>query len=75
MSGIYREVVPDRKLVFRWAWHTTPERESQVTIDIKPDADGTHADPDARAVLQREGARRPRARLGPGLDNLERLFP
>ena len=41
VSGLYREVVPDRKLVFSWAWQSTPERESQVTVDLKPDGDGT----------------------------------
>ena len=41
VSGVYREIVPDRKLVFSWAWQSTPERESQVTIDLKPDDDGT----------------------------------
>jgi len=41
VSGIYREIVPARKLVFSWAWQSTPERESQVTIDFKPDTDGT----------------------------------
>ena len=40
VSGVYREVVADRKLVFTWAWHSTPERESLVTIDVKPDDDG-----------------------------------
>jgi uncharacterized protein YndB with AHSA1/START domain len=35
-SGVYREVVPNRRLVFSWSWQSTPERESQVTIDIKP---------------------------------------
>jgi uncharacterized protein YndB with AHSA1/START domain len=40
-GGIYREVVPNQKLVFSWAWHSTPERESQVTISLKPDGDGT----------------------------------
>ena len=41
VSGIYREVVPNRKLVFSWAWQSTPERESQVTIDLNPVTDGT----------------------------------
>jgi uncharacterized protein YndB with AHSA1/START domain len=41
VSGIYREVVPNRKLVFSWAWQSTPERESQVTIDLSPVAEGT----------------------------------
>ena len=33
--------MPDRKLVFTWAWKSTPERESLVTVDLKPDGDGT----------------------------------
>jgi uncharacterized protein YndB with AHSA1/START domain len=41
VSGIYREVVPNQKLVFTWAWRSTPERESLVTITIKPDGDGS----------------------------------
>ncbi|WP_426438047.1 SRPBCC family protein [Bradyrhizobium genosp. P] len=41
VGGIYREVVPNERLVFSWAWHSTPERESLVTISIKPDAGGT----------------------------------
>ncbi|MGD9501137.1 MAG: SRPBCC domain-containing protein [Methyloceanibacter sp.] len=41
VSGTYREVVPDRKLVFTWAWRTMPERESLVTILIKPDGTGS----------------------------------
>jgi uncharacterized protein YndB with AHSA1/START domain len=41
VGGIYREVVPNERLVFSWAWHSTPERESLVTISIKPDGAGT----------------------------------
>ncbi|HEX5930321.1 MAG TPA: SRPBCC domain-containing protein [Methyloceanibacter sp.] len=41
VSGIYREVVPNRKLVFTWAWRTMPERESLVTVLIKPDETGS----------------------------------
>ena len=41
VSGAYREVVPNEKLVFTWAWRSTPERESLVTILIKPDGDGS----------------------------------
>jgi uncharacterized protein YndB with AHSA1/START domain len=36
VSGVYREVVPNRRLVFTWAWRSTPERESLVTILIEP---------------------------------------
>ena len=41
VGGVYREVVPDRLLVFSWAWHSTPERESQVTVSLQGDGDGT----------------------------------
>ena len=41
VGGVYREVVPNRRLVFSWAWHSTPERESQVTVSLQPDGDGT----------------------------------
>jgi uncharacterized protein YndB with AHSA1/START domain len=41
VGGVYREVVPNERLVFSWAWHSTPERESQVTVSLKPDGAGT----------------------------------
>jgi uncharacterized protein YndB with AHSA1/START domain len=41
VSGVYREVVPGEKLAFTWAWKSTPERESLVTVTVKPDGDGT----------------------------------
>lgn len=41
VSGVYREVIPNEKLVFTWAWRSTPERESLVTVTIKPDGDGS----------------------------------
>ena len=41
VSGVYREVVTDERLVFSWAWHTTPERESLVTVALKQDGDAT----------------------------------
>jgi uncharacterized protein YndB with AHSA1/START domain len=34
VGGVYREVIPDQRLQFTWAWHTTPERESLVTITV-----------------------------------------
>src|SRR5262249_41039201 len=37
VSGVYREVVPNQKLVFTWTWKSTPERESLVTIMFKAD--------------------------------------
>lgn len=42
VQGVYREVVPNRRLVFTWVWpRTTPERESLVTIDFRQVARGT----------------------------------
>ncbi len=41
-AGVYREVVPNRKLVFTWTWpNTTPERESLVTIVFLASGSGT----------------------------------
>jgi uncharacterized protein YndB with AHSA1/START domain len=41
VSGVYREVVRNRKLAFTWAWRTTPERQSLVTVDLQPAGSGT----------------------------------
>jgi uncharacterized protein YndB with AHSA1/START domain len=42
VQGTYREVVPNRRLVFTWTWpRTTPERESVVTIELKKVPRGT----------------------------------
>lgn len=41
VSGVYREVAPDRRLVFSWAWISTPERESLVTVSLRPIDGGT----------------------------------
>ena len=41
VGGVYREVIPNARLVFSWAWHSTPERVSQITVSLKPDGDGT----------------------------------
>jgi len=41
VGGVYREVVPDSRLVFTWAWHSTPERESLVTVTVAADGEGT----------------------------------
>ena len=40
VGGVYREVVPDTRLVFTWAWHSTPERESLVSVTVAKDGDG-----------------------------------
>jgi uncharacterized protein YndB with AHSA1/START domain len=41
VSGVYREVTPNRKLVFTWAWKSTPERESLVSVELRAAGSGT----------------------------------
>jgi uncharacterized protein YndB with AHSA1/START domain len=41
VGGVYREIVPNERLVFSWAWHSTPDRESLLTVSFRPDGDGT----------------------------------
>lgn len=41
VSGVYREVEFARLLSFTWAWRSTPERESLVTIRFEPAGAGT----------------------------------
>jgi uncharacterized protein YndB with AHSA1/START domain len=44
-AGEYREVVPNRKLVFTWSWpRTTPDRISLVTVIFKAVNGGTELD-------------------------------
>jgi uncharacterized protein YndB with AHSA1/START domain len=75
VSGTYKEIVPNRKLVFSWAWRTTPERESQVTIDIKPDADGSILTLTHEQFFNEKARDDHKFGWGLGLDELEKLFP
>ena len=74
MSGLYREVVPARKLVFSWAWQSTPERELQVTIDLKPDGDGTMLTLTHEQFFSEKARDDHRGGWNAALDNLERIF-
>jgi uncharacterized protein YndB with AHSA1/START domain len=75
VSGVYREVVPDRKLVFSWAWQSTPERESQVTVDLKPDGDGTVLTLTHEQFFDQKACDDHRAGWLRALDKMEELFP
>jgi uncharacterized protein YndB with AHSA1/START domain len=74
VSGVYREVVPDRKLVFSWAWQSTPERESQVTIDLKPDDDGTILTLTHEQFFNETARDDHRRGWTAALDNLEKIY-
>jgi uncharacterized protein YndB with AHSA1/START domain len=41
VRGVYREIVPNKKLAYTWTWQSTPERESVVTIELRSSGDGT----------------------------------
>ncbi len=44
VAGVYQEVVPHRRLSFTWAWKSTPERVSLVTVVLRPVDGGTELD-------------------------------
>ena len=64
VSGVYREVVPNEKLVFTWSWRSTPERESLVTVLIKPDGAGSLADPQSTSNSSTKKPATTTARVG-----------
>ena len=41
VSGVYEEVMPPRKLSFSWAWQSTPDRVSFVSLEFESDGTGT----------------------------------
>jgi uncharacterized protein YndB with AHSA1/START domain len=41
VSGVFQEVVTNRKLVFTWAWRSMPERQSLVTVEFAPEGSAT----------------------------------
>jgi uncharacterized protein YndB with AHSA1/START domain len=75
VGGVYREVVPNEKLVFTWAWHSTPERESLVTVTIRPDGDGTSLTLTHEQFFDEPARDRHRQGWTGALDNLERALP
>jgi len=41
VGGTFEEVIPERRLVYTWAWESTPERQSRVTVEFRATGDGT----------------------------------
>ncbi len=74
VGGTYTTVKPGEMLAFTWAWHSTPERESFVTVSLKPDGDGTLLTLRHERFFD-EAARDGHTRGWSGsLDKLEKLF-
>jgi uncharacterized protein YndB with AHSA1/START domain len=74
VSGVYREVVPNSRLVFSWAWQSTPERESLVTVTVATDGDGSMLTLQHEQFFD-EAARNGHERGWTGtLEKLERFF-
>jgi uncharacterized protein YndB with AHSA1/START domain len=44
VSGVYQEVVEHERLSFSWAWQSTPERVSRVSIALRAVEGGTELD-------------------------------
>jgi uncharacterized protein YndB with AHSA1/START domain len=74
VGGTVREVIPNRKLVYTWAWHTTPERESLVTVEFKPDGAGTLLTLQHEQFVDDEARDRHNVGWSGALDKLETLL-
>jgi len=74
VGGVYREIVPDEKLVYTWAWKSTPERESLVTLQFKPDGAGTLLTLTHEQFFDDDARDRHQHGWSGALDKLEKLF-
>ena len=74
VSGVYREVVANEKLVFTWAWKSAPEQESLVTVTFKPDGDGTLLTVTHEQFSNEDSRNQHQNGWTGALDKLERLF-
>ena len=74
VMGVYREVMPNEKLVFTWAWKSTPERESLVTVTFKPDGQGTLLTLLQEQFFDAEARDRHQQGWAGAIDKLEKMF-
>lgn len=74
VSGIYREVRQDEKLVFTWAWRSMPERESLVTVLFQGEGDGTVLTLKHEQFVDEAARDRHREGWGGALDRLEQAL-
>lgn len=74
VSGTYHEVVENERLVFDWAWVSTPERVSRVTVTFKPDGDVTILTLLHEQFFDQDAATRHTRGWTGSMNKLERLF-
>ena len=74
VSGVFREVVLNRKLVYTWAFRSTPERESIVTFELQADGDGTWLTLTHEQFFDEAARDAHRGGWTEALDGLERYF-
>jgi uncharacterized protein YndB with AHSA1/START domain len=74
VGGVYREVMANERLVFSWAWHSTPERESLVTVSLKPDGAGTLLTLQHEQLFDQAAAERHKKGWNGTLDKLEQYI-
>ena len=74
VMGVYREIVPNERLVYTWAWKSTPERESLVTIQLKADGAGTLLTLTHEQFIDEPARDRHQRGWAGALDKLEALF-
>ena len=74
VSGAFREVVRDEKLVYTWAWRSTPERESLVTLTLRLDGEATLLTLKHEQFFDEAARDNHKAGWDQALDGLERQF-
>ncbi len=74
VSGTYREIVPAARLVFSWAWRSTPERELQVSLTFDKQGGGTLLTLTHERFFDEAARDGHRAGWTKSLGRLERLF-
>ncbi len=74
VGGVLREIIRNERLVYTWAWHSTPERESLVTVEFKADGDGTLLTLTHAQFFDETARDRHRNGWNGALDKLEKMF-
>lgn len=74
VGGTYKEVVPGERLVFTWAWRSTPERESLVSLSFEGQGGGTLLTLRHERFFDEAARDGHRAGWSKSLDRLEQVF-